>query len=131
MSCGYVTSYLFVTFKNKKDCKKFETMFNKSEHTKEFRLISGWASEPKRVFFDFTSDEASIHLDDYIVDLDKWIFENFKIHLEGYWLIESDNVYRCEIHHGNIFDVACDWLYHNCTVEQIEKLKKIAEELDK
>lgn len=130
MSYGYAISYLFVTFKNKKDCKKFETMFNESEHTKEFQLTSR-ASEPKRVFFDFTSDEASIHLDDYIVNLDKWIFENFKIHLEGYWLIESSSVYRCEIHHGNIFDVGCDWLYHNCTVEQIEKLKKIAEELDK
>lgn len=131
MSYGYAASYLFAIFKNKEDCEKFETMFNESEHCKEFRLIGNWTMKPNGISFEFTSDEASSHQDDYVVDFDKWLFENFKIHLEGYWLIESDNVYRCEIHHGNVFDVGCDWLYHNCTVEQIEKLKKIAEELDK
>lgn len=131
MSCGYVTSYLFATFKDKKLYEKFETMFNESEHCEEFRLIGGWTSEPNRVFFEFASDKLKHYEDAYVIDLDKWLFENFKIHLEGYWIIESNDVCRCELHHGEIFSVDCDWLRHDYTVEQIEKLKKIAEELDK
>lgn len=131
MSCGYVTSYLFVNLKNKEDYEKFETMFDDSEHCKTFQIIGDLDDKPNGILFGFTSDEASWHQDDYIVDFDKWLFENFKVHLQGHWIVTNDATYRCELHHGEICEIDVDWLYENYTVEQIKKLKKIAEELDK
>lgn len=88
-------------------------------------LLSG--SSPLDIDIAFSSSEASRNLNKYILELDRWLYENFNLRLKGHWQLEvDDGDFRCEIAEGTISDAALNWL-EAYTVEQINDIRKYAE----
>jgi len=128
MSYGSAYSSLFVICKTVKQRNELLARFQKEEPGQgEFtaKLLS--ESTPLNIDIAFSSSGASRSLDNYILELDRWLHENFGLHLEGRWLLEvGDGDFRCEIAEGKISNAALNWL-ETYTVEQINDIRKYAE----
>ena len=129
MSYGSAYSSLFVICKTVKQRDELLARFQKEKPGQgEFiaELLS--ASSPLYIDIDFPSGEVSRNLDNYLLELDHWLYENFNLHLEGHWLLEADGGdFRCEIAEGKISSACLDWL-SSYTVEQIDDIRRYAEE---
>lgn len=128
MSYGFAYSSLFVICKTVEQRNELLARFQKEEPGQgEFtaELLSG--STPLDIDIAFSSSEASRNLNKYILELDRWLYENFNLRLKGHWQLEvDDGDFRCEITEGKFSDAALNWL-NAYTVEQINDIRKYAE----
>lgn len=129
MSCNSAYSSLFVVCKTTEQRDELLSRFQKEKPGQgEFIAEQLLPYEPLCIDIDFPSSEVSRDLDHYILELDRWLYENFNLHLEGHWLLESEGGdFRCEIAEGKISDAALNWLETH-TVEQINDIRRYAEE---
>ena len=128
MSYGFAYSSLFVICKTVEQRDELLVRFQKEKPGQgEFiaELLS--ASSPLYVDIDFPSSEVSRNLDNYLLELDRWLYENFNLRLKGHWQLEvDDGDFRCEIAEGKISDAPLNWL-NAYTVEQINGIRRYAE----
>lgn len=129
MSCNSAYSSLFVVCKTAEQRDKLLARFQKEKPGQgEFIAEQLLSYEPLYIDIDFPSSEVSRDLDHYILELDRWLYENFNLHLEGHWLLEAGGGdFRCEIAEGKISDAALNWL-ETYTAEQINDIRRYAEE---
>lgn len=129
MSCNSAYSSLFVVCKTAEQRDELLARFQKEKPGQgEFIAEQLLSYEPLYINIDFPSSEVSRDLDHYILELDRWLYENFNLHLEGHWLLEAEGGdFRCEIAEGKISDAALNWL-ETYTAEQINDIRRYAEE---
>ena len=129
MSCNFAYSSLFVICDTVEQQNELLTRFQQEEPGQgEFiaKLLS--ESAPLYIDIDFPSGEVSRSLDKYLLELDHWLYENFNLHLRGHWLLEADGGdFRFEIAEGKISSAFLDWL-SSYTVDQINDIRRYAEE---
>ena len=128
MSCNSAYSSLFVVCKTVEQRDELLARFQK-EKPGQGAFIAEQLSpyEPRYIDIDFPSSEVSRNLNYYILELDRWLYENFNLRLKGYWRLEvNTSAFRCEIAEGKISIVYLDWL-GSYTVEQINDIRRYAE----
>ena len=84
MSYGSAYSSLFVICKTVKQRDELLARFQKEKPGQgEFiaELLS--ASSPLYIDIDFPSGEVSRNLDNYLLELDRWLYQTFNLHLQG------------------------------------------------
>ena len=130
MSYGSAYSSLFVICKTAKQRDELLARFQKEKPGQgEFTVEQLSESSPLCIDIDFSSSEVSRNLDNYLLELDRWLYENFNLHLKGHWQLEvDDGDFRCEISEGKISDAALNWL-NAYTVEQINDIRRYAENM--
>ena len=128
MSCNSAHSSLFVVCKTVEQRDELLARFQKEKPGQgEFTAKQLSESSPLCIDIDFPSSEVSRNLNDYILELDRWLYENFNLRLKGYWRLEvNTSAFRCEIAEGKISIVYLDWL-GSYTVEQINDIRRYAE----
>ena len=92
MSYGSAYSSLFVICKTVKQRDELLARFQKEKPGQgEFiaELLS--ASSPLCIDIDFPSSEVSRNLDNYLLELDHWLYDNFNLRLKGHWQLEVDD----------------------------------------
>ena len=130
MSYGSAYSSLFVICKTVKQRDELLACFQEEKPGQgEFTAEQLSESSPLCIDIDFPSSEVSRNLDNYLLELDRWLYENFNLHLQGHWQLEvDDGDFRCEIAEGKISDAALNWL-ETYTVEQINDIRRYAENM--
>ena len=106
MSYGSAYSSLFVICKTVKQRDELLACFQEEKPGQgEFTAKQLSESSPLCIDIDFPSSEVSRNLDNYLLELDRWLYENFNLHLQGHWQLEvDDGDFRCEIAEGKISD---------------------------
>ncbi len=126
MSWMLANSYLYVICKDQEQCQKLTEQFeNKDSDCCNFELLQS-QKEPLRIDFILNDGEVSSDFDDTVIEIDKWLRENFNLSFKGYWWSEIDcQHYRSELHAGEVKDAFLDWL-EPYTIEQITKIREYA-----
>lgn len=129
MSCNFAYSSLFVICDTVEQQNELLTRFQQEEPGQRAvtaELLS--ESVPLYIDIDFPAGEVSRNLDNYLLEFDHWLYENFNLHLRGSWLLEADGRnFRCDIAEGKISRVCLNWL-SGYTVDQINDIRRYAEE---
>ena len=128
MSWGWVSCGLFVNCQNKEQVNAVSNKFDRD-------ILPGgtftlWKSEhePLKIYIDLPDGEVSCGFDEEVLALCDWFQENFSLSVEGAWIFEGDDGHwRSEVKDGKVIDAYLDWL-SEYTVEQINELRKHAEE---
>ena len=128
MSWGWVSCGLFVNCQNKEQEDAVSNKFDRE-------ILPGgtftlWKSEhePLKIYIDLVDNDVSFGFDEEVISLFDWFRENFSLSVEGGWRFEGDDGHwRCEVKDGKVIDAYLDWL-SEYTVEQINELRKHAEE---
>lgn len=128
MSWGWVSCGLFVNCQNKEQEDAVSNKFDRE-------ILPGgtftlWKSEhePLKIYIDLVDNDVSFGFDEEVIALFDWFRENFSLPVEGGWRFEGDDGHWCcEVKDGKVIDAYLDWL-SEYTVEQINELRKHAEE---
>lgn len=129
MSCNSAHSSLFVVCKTAEQRDELLARFQKEKPGQGAFIAEQLLSyEPLCIDINFPSSEVSRNLDNYLLELDHWLYDNFNLRLKGHWQLEvDDGDFRCEIAEGKISDAALNWL-ETYTAEQINDIRRYAEE---
>ena len=128
MSWGWVSCGLFVNCQNKEQVNAVSNKFDRD--ILPGGTFSLWKPErePLKIYIDLIDNEVSFDFDEEVIALFDWFRENFSLSVEGAWFFEGDNGHwRSEVKDGKVIDAYLDWL-SEYTVEQINELRKHAEE---
>lgn len=98
MSCNSAYSSLFVICKTEEQRDELLARFQQ-EKPGYGEFVADLFSTNSHLYIDiaFFSSEVSHNLDSYILELDRWLYENFNLHLHGYWILLSMHSGRMEI----------------------------------
>ena len=127
MSWGYANSNLFIQCKSEEQAKELEKRFKEEDPGQNLFYLWQGANDKNRWDLDLTDGDIPDSFDDDVLALNKWLKENFDLKLEGYWIYDGDDLWRCEVHDDKVVDGNLSWLA-GYTVAQIQELKQMAEE---
>ena len=125
MSYGTASSSLFVICGSTEQAKILIQKFAQDDPGEEF-IIYHEEKRPLEIQFDLKCGDVSRSFDDHVIKLDAWLRKEFQLSLSGYWLLEADGEWRCEIHNGEVIDACLDWLC-SYSIEEIKKIRQYAE----
>lgn len=125
MSYGTAYSSLFVICDSTEQTTTLIQKFAQDDPGEEFVACQN-AHKPLEIQFDLKCGDVSRSFDDHVIKLDAWLCKEFQLSLSGYWLLEADGEWRCEIHNGEVVDACLDWLC-SYSIEKIKKIRQYAE----
>ena len=128
MSWGWVSCGLFVNCQNKKQTK---AVLKKFDHDLlRYGTFSLWKPEhsPLKIYIGLIDNDVSFCFEEEVLILFDWFQKNFSLHVKGAWLFDgNDGYWRCEVKDRKVVHANLDWL-SEYPVEQINELRKYAEE---
>ena len=126
MSYGSAYSLLFVEVKTLDQRKELIAQFQEEKPgCGMFFIDQEFDPQSLRIDIQFDQEDAPTALNDHIKELERWLRNNFDLPLQGYWIFEGDDTYRCEIAKGKIEEEPLNWL-SRYPVQKIRALRAYA-----